>query len=83
MDKNDLSKEAGNQRGDYAIVVLAGLTALLGLVVLIGWFTHNEVLLQVCPGFVPMQFNTALGFFISGAGLLLLALWRSGWAAGS
>lgn len=48
-----------------------GLTLLLGLVVIFGWYTGNETLVQVLPEFVPMQYNTALGFVFCGAGLLL------------
>ena len=41
--------------------------------VLLGWYTHNTSLIQVNPAFVPMQYNTALGFVLGGAGLLALA----------
>lgn len=55
-----------------AVAILAGwLTLLLGLVVIFGWYTGNETLVQVLPKFVPMQYNTALGFIFCGAGLLL------------
>jgi PAS domain S-box-containing protein len=58
--------------------LLANLSALasllLGAVVLLGWYTHNSALIQVSPAFVPMQYNTALGFLLSGAGLLA-AVW--------
>ena len=47
------------------------LSSSLGLSVMIGWFTHNVTLIQVSAVFVPMQFNTALGFLLSGLGLLL------------
>jgi PAS domain S-box-containing protein len=47
------------------------IVACLGGVVLFGWFTHNIALLQVHESFVPMQFNTALGFLFSGIGLVL------------
>ncbi|MGI9590149.1 MAG: ATP-binding protein, partial [Myxococcota bacterium] len=59
-----------------ASVALAGATLLLGLVVLFGWHTGNRTLVQVLPRFVPMQYNTALGFVLSGAALLSLALGR-------
>jgi len=47
------------------------LTTLLGLVVIVGWQTNNVTLIQVLPTFVPMQYNTALGFVLCGIGLLL------------
>jgi signal transduction histidine kinase len=49
-----------------------GATLLLGLVVIVGWYTGSRALIQVLPQFVPMQHNTALGFVLSGAALLLL-----------
>lgn len=50
------------------------LSWFLGLSVLFGWYTHNLTLIQVTTSFVPMQFNTALGFMLSGFGLLLVIL---------
>ncbi len=55
-------------------IVLASLTAVLGCIVLIGWYSHNETLIQVLPAFVPMQYNTALGFLLCGVALLALPL---------
>ncbi|MCK4950422.1 MAG: CHASE domain-containing protein, partial [Gammaproteobacteria bacterium] len=40
------------------------------LIVLLGWLTHNEKLIQVLPSYTPMQFNTALSFILCGIGLL-------------
>ncbi|MBF0368645.1 MAG: PAS domain S-box protein [Magnetococcales bacterium] len=56
---------------DFGMEVLAGaLVALLGLVVLIGWHSHNISLIQAHASLVPMQYNTAVGFLLCGAGLL-------------
>ena len=52
------------------IIFSGGLSLLLGVVVLLGWYTHNPDLIQVNPAFVPMQYNTALGFLLAGLGLL-------------
>ncbi|GAA5315250.1 MAG: hypothetical protein AseanaTS_04540 [Candidatus Pelagadaptatus aseana] len=52
--------------------VLATLSTLMGALVLVGWYTENVNLIQVNPSFVPMQYNTALGFLLSGLGLLTL-----------
>ncbi len=52
-----------------ASAVAAIATLLLGIVVLIGWYTGNRTLIQVMPTFVPMQFNTALGFVLCGLSL--------------
>ncbi len=59
-----------------ASLAFASAALLLGLVVLVGWYTGNRTLIQVLPQFVPMQYNTALGFVLSGAALLLLILER-------
>ena len=47
-----------------------GLSAFLGASVLIGWHAENLILIQVSPMFVPMQYNTALGFLLGGVGLI-------------
>jgi len=57
-------------------LLLAAATLLLGLAVLFGWHTGNRTLVQLLPQFVPMQYNTALGFVACGAALLGLALGR-------
>ena len=61
--------------------VAAGLaTLILGLIVIYGWHTRTLTLIQVLPTFVPMQYNTALGFVLCGASLLLICFGRSRWA---
>ena len=45
-------------------------STVLASLVIIGWFTQNITLIQVLPSFVPMQFNTALGFLFCGISLL-------------
>ncbi len=60
---------------DRRLPTIAGLVSiLLGALVLVGWYTHSEALIQVHPSFVPMQYNTALGFFLCGAAILSLRL---------
>ncbi len=55
----------------YLLAISAGvLSSTLGASVLVAWYTHNASLIQVSTAFVPMQFNTALGFLLSGLGLL-------------
>ncbi|MGI9331287.1 MAG: ATP-binding response regulator [Gammaproteobacteria bacterium] len=51
-------------------LLLSLATLLLGLVVVFGWHTGNRTLVQILPQFVPMQYNTALGFIFSGLALL-------------
>ncbi len=68
-------QENATKRQRYIIPFLAGITSsLLGLLVLIGWYTHNTALLQINSAFKAMQYNTALCFLFSGVGLLLVVL---------
>ena len=55
-----------------AINIGAFLLLTLGLTVILGWYIGSEMLIQIYPKFVPMQFNTALGFV--GIALALLGL---------
>ena len=57
--------------------IAGGLSTALGLVVLVGWYTNNITLIQVFPIFVPMQFNTAIGFLICGIGILSQSFGRN------
>lgn len=53
-----------------SVSLLASLcTAMLGLVVMLGWHLHAPLVIQIQPGLVPMQYNTALGFLLGGLGL--------------
>lgn len=58
--------------------VSAVAVAALGLVVVFGWHTGNAGLIQILPHFVPMQYNTALCFILSGSAFLLCLAGRSG-----
>ncbi|MEE9165403.1 MAG: histidine kinase dimerization/phospho-acceptor domain-containing protein, partial [Nitrospinota bacterium] len=55
----------------HKISLISGsVSFILGIVVLLGWHTHSPALIQVHPSFVPMQYNTALGFLFCGIGLV-------------
>ena len=45
---------------------------LLGAMVVVGWYTHSAILIQVMPQFAPMQINTA--FVILASGIAVLGL---------
>ena len=64
---------ASDRALNLLVMVGGGFSAALGLLVLLGWYTHNVSLVQVLPAFVPMQYNTALGFLIGGLGLLVVS----------
>jgi len=54
-----------------ALILTSGIASIvLGATVLLGWYTHNVRLIQIDPAYVPMQYNTALGFVLSGIGII-------------
>jgi CHASE3 domain sensor protein len=55
--------------------------AAFGLLVIASWHAHWLAVLQIVPGGAPMQYNTALCFVLSGAGLYLLTTRRPRLAA--
>jgi PAS domain S-box-containing protein len=68
--------QLSSDRSGAALVAAASgaSVAALGGLVVAGWLTVAVALIQVLPGFPPMQYNTALGFMICGAALLSAAL---------
>jgi PAS domain S-box-containing protein len=58
--------------------VAGAAVALVGLVVLTGWFLHIPVLTSLVPGWSSMKANTAVGLVLSGCALLVAAV-RPGW----
>jgi len=80
LDSSDSGGLRAKNSGAWlnAVAISAGaLTALLGVVVIFGWHTGNTNLVQVLPTFVPMQYNTALGFVLCGFGLLFALFGKS------
>lgn len=73
---SQLGVTATDPRSTAALVAAASgaSVAALGGLVVAGWLTVAVALIQVLPGFPPMQYNTALGFMICGAALLAAAL---------
>lgn len=58
----------------YLLAISGGtLAMILGVLVLIGWHSQNTALIQVSVAFVPMQYNTALGFVLTGLGILMIS----------
>jgi sensor domain CHASE-containing protein len=62
--------------GQKIAMTCGGATVVLGLLVLIGWHTHSQALVQVRPQFVPMAYNAALAFLFGGFALLAIASGR-------
>ncbi len=52
---------------------------------MVGWHLRLPALIQIHPDLVPMQYNTAMGFLLSGIGLLLASgnYWRGTLVFGS
>lgn len=55
----------------YVSKILGLAVFILGVSVMAGWGLKSEELIQVNPSWVPMQFNTALCFAITGLCLIL------------
>ena len=51
-------------------LVCGYFSILLGSLVILGWFINSHYLIQTFQNYVPMQFNTALGFVLGGIGIL-------------
>jgi signal transduction histidine kinase len=49
------------------VIICLAVVGLIGLCVIIGWHSHNLVLIQVIPGAISMQYNTALCFILLAA----------------
>lgn len=54
------------------IMVTGAIATCLGLIVMLGWHIQNRLLVQVFPYAVPMRYNTALAFVLSGVSVLAL-----------
>jgi hypothetical protein len=73
QEQNPLLPE---QRGVRNLLMgLRGLSALLGLAIVVGWYTNNLRLIQSTSISAIMVDNTALSFLLcSGGGLLAVAM---------
>jgi signal transduction histidine kinase/CheY-like chemotaxis protein len=59
-----------------AVFVVGSIAIVLGLLVLLGWYTHSTMLMHVIPTAVPMPPSSALSFLLCGGGLIAISL---GW----
>jgi len=63
---------------DRALPVATGvITAILGLLAMVGWWVGASVLVQVRPEYAPTQFHAAVGLVMCGAALALYGLRRT------
>lgn len=61
------NKNFANYLFRYLVTICLFVIALIGLCVLIGWHARLLPLVQVIPGAIPMQHNTALCFIVLAA----------------
>ncbi len=54
---------------ELAVRIAAIATALLGLIVILGWHLRAPALIQIHPDLAPMQYNTALCFILAATAL--------------
>ena len=52
-------------------VLLGGAVALYGICVMVGWWLHQPIMIQISPRHEGMVFNTAFCFLLSGLALIL------------
>lgn len=63
----------GTLKGYRAVKLVALLGVFsLGLLVIFGWHLNSKDLVQILPGLVPMQYNTALCFLLLACCLVLI-----------
>jgi len=52
--------------------IVSAVVIMIGLVVMIGWFTDDDALKRLNPDWVTMKFSTATSFFVSGMVVFLI-----------
>ena len=50
------------------------MSAAVGPTFIVGWHPHNLAISLIQPSFIAMVYNTAIGFLLCGAALLMIAL---------
>lgn len=57
-----------NKSLSFIIQCFIFVVAAISITVIFGWYTHNEILIRIKPHLIPMQFNTALCFWLCATG---------------
>jgi len=52
--------------------IISGIVIVIGLIVMIGWFTDDDALKRLNPDWVTMKFSTAASFLVSGMVVFLI-----------
>ena len=71
-----MNRAAANHWSRTLAVCAGAIVALVGALVIVGWYVGNHFLIQVQPGSPPMQFNTALALILAGVGILNAVTWE-------
>src|SRR5215210_1011023 len=58
------NKNFTNYLFKYLVIICLAAIVLIGLCVIAGWHFHIRSLVQIIPGTIPMQYNTALCFIL-------------------
>lgn len=58
---------------NFMMIGTGGFSAILGVLIVIGWHIHSEGLVRMLPALEPMPYNNALGFIFGGVGLITIA----------
>src|SRR5258708_4064052 len=75
----DLTKTAALKIQGWAgwlLIAVGFATFALGLTAIVGWYTHQLILVDLFPLTTPIQFNTAIMFVATGVSFFLL---KEGW----
>jgi sensor domain CHASE-containing protein len=57
-------------------LLAGGISSVLGLIVLMGWYTKTMIAVEGLPGSAPMEYVTAIEFLFCGLGLVLVLFGR-------
>jgi len=68
------NKQGKLTTGEFIGITCGALSAIIGLLVIIGWVFHIEIFVRIHPASVPMMFNTALGLLFCGVALLTFGI---------
>src|SRR6185295_11686593 len=64
---------------DKAVLVVSAGILTAAVIVIAGWHAHIRAAVQIFPGLIPMQYNTALCFVALGAAGIGLSTRRRLW----
>ncbi|MCP5045738.1 MAG: PAS domain S-box protein [bacterium] len=59
------------------VLTAGGISAMLGMLILTGWYIQSMPLARLFSSFTPMEGYSALGFLLCGAGFLLVCTGRN------